>query len=89
MGILSWIVFGLIAGAIAKLIHRGDDPGGWIVTIIIGIVGAFVGGAIGRYLLGWDDAMGWTFKSFICAIGGAIIVLAIYRLATGRRKTNV
>jgi uncharacterized membrane protein YeaQ/YmgE (transglycosylase-associated protein family) len=89
MGFLSWIVFGLIAGAIAKLIHRGDAPGGWIVTIIIGIVGAFVGGAIGRYLLGWDDAMGWTFKSFICAIGGAIIVLALYRLATGRRTPNV
>jgi uncharacterized membrane protein YeaQ/YmgE (transglycosylase-associated protein family) len=89
MGILSWIVFGLIAGAIAKLIHRGDDPGGWIVTIIIGIVGAFVGGAIGKYLLGWEDAMGWTFKSFICAIGGAIIVLAIYRLATGRKNTTL
>ena len=89
MGILSWIVFGLIAGAIAKLIHRGDDPGGWIVTIVIGIVGALVGGAIGRYLLGWDDAMGWTFKSFICAIGGAIIVLAIYRMVTGRRTTKV
>lgn len=89
MGILSWIVFGLIAGAIAKLIHRGPDPGGWIVTIIIGIVGAFVGGAIGKYLLGWNDAMGWTFKSFLCAIGGAIIVLAIYRLATRGKKTNI
>lgn len=89
MGILSWIVFGLIAGAIAKLLHRGDDPGGWIVTIIIGIAGAFVGGAIGKYLLGWDDAMGWTFKSFLCAIVGAIIVLAIYRLATSRRNTSV
>ncbi len=87
MSILSWIVFGLIAGAIAKLIHRGNDPGGWIVTIILGIVGAFVGGAIGRYLLGWEDAMGWTLKSFISAIGGAIIVLAIYRLAS-RGKTN-
>lgn len=89
MGILSWIVFGLIAGAIAKFIHKGEDPGGWIVTIIIGIVGAFVGGAIGRYLLGWTDAMGWTFKSFLCAIGGAIIVLAIYRMATKGRRTNI
>ena len=89
MGILSWIVFGLIAGAIAKLIHRGDDPGGWIITIVIGIVGAFVGGAIGKYLLGWDDAMGWTIKSFLCAIGGAIIVLAVWRLVTKGRKTNV
>ncbi len=85
MGFLSWIVFGLIAGAIAKLLHRGDDPGGWIVTIIIGIVGAFVGGAIAKYALHWDDAMGWTLKSFISAIVGAIIVLAIYRLATNRR----
>lgn len=89
MGILSWIVFGLIAGAIAKLIHRGPDPGGWLVTIIIGIVGSFIGGAIGKYLLGWNDAMGWTFKSFLCAIGGAIIVLAIYRLATRGKKTNI
>ena len=88
MGILSWIVFGLIAGAIAKLIHRGDDPGGWIVTIIIGIVGAFIGGAIGHYLLGWDDATGWTFKSFLCAIGGAIIILALYRLLTKRNVTR-
>ena len=86
MGILSWLVFGLIAGAIAKLLHSGDDPGGWVVTIVIGIVGAFVGGAIGRYLLGWNDAMGWTFKSFLCAIGGAIIVLAIYRMVTSRRN---
>ena len=85
MGFLSWIVFGLIAGAIAKLIHRGDDPGGWIVTIILGIIGAFVGGAIAKYLLGWDDATGWSFHSFISAIGGAIIVLAIYRLITNRR----
>lgn len=85
MGFLSWIVFGLIAGAIAKLIHRGDDPGGWIVTIIIGIIGAFVGGAIAKYLLGWNDATGWSFHSFISAIGGAIIVLAIYRLITNRR----
>lgn len=85
MGFLSWIVFGLIAGAIAKLIHRGDDPGGWIVTIILGIIGAFVGGAIAKYLLGWNDATGWSFHSFISAIGGAIIVLAIYRLITNRR----
>ena len=84
MGILSWILFGLIAGVIAKLLHRGEDPGGWIVTIVIGIVGAFVGGAIAKYLLGWQDAMGWNFHSFISAIGGAIIVLVIYRAVTKR-----
>ncbi|MEP6713413.1 MAG: GlsB/YeaQ/YmgE family stress response membrane protein [Ferruginibacter sp.] len=85
MGILSWIFFGLIAGVIAKLLHRGDDPGGWIVTIVIGIVGALVGGAIAKYLLGWQDAMGWNFHSFISAIGGAIIILAIYRAVNKKR----
>ena len=84
MGILSWILFGLIAGVIAKLLHRGEDPGGWIVTIVIGIVGAFVGGAIAKYLLGWQDAMGWNFHSFISAIGGALIVLVIYRVVSKR-----
>lgn len=89
MNILSWILFGLIAGAIAKAIHPGKDPGGWIVTIIIGIVGAFIGGAIGHYLLGWDDDTGWNFRSFLLAIGGAIVVLWIYRMATNRRKIDV
>ena len=85
MGILSRILFGLIAGAIAKLLHRGDDPGGWLVTIILGIVGAFIGGAIAKYLLGWQDAAGWNFHSFISAIGGAIIVLAIYRAVSTKK----
>ena len=85
MGILSWLVFGLIAGAIAKLLHKGEDPGGWIVTIIIGIVGAVVGGAIARFLLGWGDGMGFNFKSFLSAIVGAIIVLAVYR-AVSKKK---
>ena len=85
MGILSWILFGLIAGAIAKSLHRGDDPGGWLVTIILGIVGAFIGGAIAKYLLGWQDAAGWNFHSFISAICGAIIVLAIYRAVSTKK----
>ncbi|MDB5201930.1 MAG: transglycosylase [Ferruginibacter sp.] len=88
MGILSWIVFGLIAGAIAKWLHKGDDPGGWIVTIVIGIVGAFVGGLIGKYLLKFDDASGWTFHSFICAIIGAFLVLVVYRMVT-KNRSNV
>lgn len=84
MGIISWIVFGLIAGAIAKLIHRGPDPGGWIVTIIIGILGAVVGGWLFNTLLGWDTK-GWSLYGFISAIVGAIILLAIYRLATTKK----
>jgi uncharacterized membrane protein YeaQ/YmgE (transglycosylase-associated protein family) len=89
MNVLSWILFGLISGAIAKAIHPGKDPKGWIVTILLGIVGAFIGGAIGHYLLGWEHEAGWNFRSFLLAIGGAILVLWIYRMATNRRKVNV
>ena len=84
MGVLSWLVFGLIAGAIAKFIHRGPDPGGWIVTIIIGILGAFLGGWLFNAILGWET-QGWTLYGFISAIVGAIILLALYRLLTTRR----
>ncbi|MCB0743906.1 MAG: GlsB/YeaQ/YmgE family stress response membrane protein [Ignavibacteriae bacterium] len=78
MGILSWIVFGLIAGAIAKFIMPGKDPGGIIITILIGIVGAFVGGFIGS-LLGLGDISGFDFRSFLMAIVGSIILLFGYR----------
>ncbi len=85
MGVLSWIIFGLIAGAIAKAIHPGKDPGGWIVTIIIGIIGGVVGGWIGMMI--WHhDVNDWSLYSFLMAVVGAIIVLAIYRMIT-RRKT--
>lgn len=78
MGIISWLLFGLIAGVIAKALHPGKDPGGWIVTIIIGILGSVVGGWIGASLLGWGDVNGWNFKSFALAVIGAIILLWIY-----------
>ena len=84
MGILAWIIFGLIAGAIAKAIMPGTQGGGWLITIILGIVGAFVGGAIGVYILGWGDISGFNFKSFLLAIGGALIVLWLYGMATKR-----
>ena len=86
MSILSWIVFGLIAGAIAKLLHKGDDPGGWIVTIIIGIAGAIVGGYLAEILLGWENNTGWNFRSFVSSVVGAIILLALYRLVTQKKK---
>ncbi|HEY7558198.1 MAG TPA: GlsB/YeaQ/YmgE family stress response membrane protein [Candidatus Binatia bacterium] len=79
MGILAWIIFGLIAGALAKFIMPGDDPGGFIVTTIIGIVGAVIGGLI-AVQLGWGDVSGFDVRSFVIAIVGALILLFGYRL---------
>lgn len=84
MGIISWIVFGLIAGALAKWIMPGSDPQGCIVTVILGVVGAFVGGYIGT-LLGMGTVSGFDVRSFFLAVVGAVVVLAIYRLATGKK----
>jgi uncharacterized membrane protein YeaQ/YmgE (transglycosylase-associated protein family) len=79
MGILSWIIFGLLAGALAKWIMPGNDPGGFIVTILIGIGGAVVGGIIGTQL-GFGNVTGFDLRSFAIAIGGALVLLYIYRL---------
>jgi uncharacterized membrane protein YeaQ/YmgE (transglycosylase-associated protein family) len=83
MGILSWIILGLIAGALAKWIMPGDDPGGIIVTIIIGIVGGVIGGAIGT-ALGFGDVSGFNITSVLLAVGGAIVLLIGYRAIKGR-----
>lgn len=85
MGILAWIVIGLIAGALGKLIMPGDDPGGIIVTTLIGMVGAVVGGFVMYSILGFNQ--GGFVWSIIVATIGAIILLAIYRLIVGRRTT--
>ena len=81
--LIFWIIVGLIAGALAKLIMPGDDPGGIIVTIILGIVGAVVGGYLLR-LVGLGGGGGFI-GSIIAGIVGAIILLAIYRLFVGQR----
>ena len=83
MGILGWIVFGLVIGALAKLVMPGRDPGGIIVTMLLGIVGAVVGGFIGQAmgLYGPNDPVG-----FLMSLLGAIVLLVIYRMATGRRS---
>ncbi len=78
MGILSWILFGLLAGIVAKVIMPGRDPGGFIVTILLGVVGAFLGGFIAAQL-GLGSVQGFDIRSFIIAVGGAILVLVIYR----------
>jgi uncharacterized membrane protein YeaQ/YmgE (transglycosylase-associated protein family) len=83
MGILGWIVFGLIVGALAKLLMPGRDPGGIIVTMLLGIAGALVGGFVGR-AAGWygpNDAAG-----FLMSLVGAVVLLALYRMIIGRRS---
>jgi uncharacterized membrane protein YeaQ/YmgE (transglycosylase-associated protein family) len=90
--ILGWIVFGLIAGLIAKAIMPGKDPGGAIVTMLIGIAGAVIGGFIGRALFGYGQVADTTgdisrpgfFMSLILSVIGAIVLLAVYRLIKGR-----
>lgn len=79
MGILAWIVFGLIAGLLAKFIMPGRDPGGFIVTTIIGILGAVIGGFI-AVQLGFGDVTGFDVRSLVIAIAGALILLFSYRL---------
>jgi uncharacterized membrane protein YeaQ/YmgE (transglycosylase-associated protein family) len=83
MGILGWIIFGLIVGALAKLVMPGRDPGGIIITMLIGIVGSLLGGFVGQALglYGPNDAAG-----FFMSLLGAILLLAIYRMAIGRRR---
>ena len=81
MGILSWVLFGLIAGIIAKLIMPGKQGGGFIKTSIIGIAGAFVGGYAGTFLgMGDMDNFGFDIGSFAMAVGGALILLFVYRI---------
>lgn len=79
MGWLAWIIFGLIAGVLAKWLMPGKDPGGFIITILIGIAGAFVGGYLGNMFLGVGIS-GFNFKSMLVAIGGSMLLLFIYRL---------
>lgn len=84
MGFLWWILFGLLAGTVAKFLMPGRDGGGIILTIVLGIIGAVVGGFIGTQF-GWGDANAFDFRSFLLAVGGAMVVLFLYRmLARGR-----
>ncbi|QQR98733.1 MAG: GlsB/YeaQ/YmgE family stress response membrane protein [Sphingobacteriales bacterium] len=79
MGILLWIIFGLIAGVLAKVIMPGKDPGGWFISILLGIAGAFVGGFVGTRL-GIGSVDGFNLQSFAIAVVGALGILGVYRL---------
>lgn len=92
ISLLVWLILGFLAGYVAKLIMPGNDGGGVILTIILGIVGAIVGGFIGTFvgypMISNFDNIGSSLPSFISSVIGAIVVLAIYRLATGRRVVS-
>jgi uncharacterized membrane protein YeaQ/YmgE (transglycosylase-associated protein family) len=82
LGILAWIVFGLVVGIIAKLVTPGRDPGGFVITMLLGIAGALLGGFIGRAMgfYGPNETAGW-----LMSIGGAILLLILYRIVAPRR----
>jgi uncharacterized membrane protein YeaQ/YmgE (transglycosylase-associated protein family) len=84
MGIISWIVLGLIVGALAKFLMPGKDPGDFIVTTIIGILGAVVGGFISTRI-GLGSFTGFNLASIVIAVGGAMILLILYKIVRGKR----
>ena len=84
MGILAWILVGLVAGLLARIAMPGPDPGGIILTIVIGIVGALIGGFVVNRLLGGPDVTGFNLPSILVATLGSIILLALYRFVTRR-----
>lgn len=87
MGIIGWIVLGLIAGAIAKAILPGRQGGGWLMTLLLGVVGALLGGFLGSAIFGIGLENFWSFQTWIVAILGAILVLLIYGFVTkGARR---
>ena len=86
MGIIAWIVLGLLAGVIAKAILPGPNPGGLIVTTLVGVAGALLGGFIARALDLGDIRDFWDLETWLIAIAGSILVLLIWRALTGGRR---
>jgi uncharacterized membrane protein YeaQ/YmgE (transglycosylase-associated protein family) len=83
MGLFLWIVFGLIAGVLAKVIMPGRDPGGMILTIVLGIAGAVVGGFFSTFM-GYGTVTGFDVRSLVIAVGGALVLLIGYRFVMKR-----
>ena len=84
MGILTWILLGLVAGVLGKMLMPGKDPGGWFITILLGIGGAFVGGWIGS-LVGLGTTGGFSIGSIVTATVGAVVLLFVYRLVKKKK----
>lgn len=85
MGFIGWIVLGLIIGALAKLVMPGNEKGGIFITMALGVVGGLLGGFIGRTLFNTDLGTFWDIRTWLLALLGAVIVLAVYRAVTGRK----
>ena len=85
MGIIGWIILGLAAGAIAKAILPGNQGGGWLITLLLGVVGALLGGFIGSAVFGIGLEGFFSIQTWLLAIGGAIVVLLIYRASNNRK----
>ena len=88
MGFIGWIILGLIVGAIVKAIMPGRVGGGWITSVILGVVGAIVGGWIGDLLFNKGEMTFWSIGSWLLAIVGGVVVAGIYGAITGRSKSN-
>ncbi|MFI0961190.1 GlsB/YeaQ/YmgE family stress response membrane protein [Streptomyces sp. NPDC021080] len=89
MGIIAWILIGLLAGAIAKLLLPGKDPGGIIVTMLIGVAGGLLGGWLGKVLFGVDSIDGFfDLSTWIAAVAGSLILLILYRVLTGNSRSH-
>lgn len=86
MGIIGWIVLGLLAGAIAKAIMPGNQGGGWLATLVLGVVGALLGGFIGSAIFGIGLDTFWSLQTWIVAILGALLVLVIWGFVTKNRR---
>ncbi|MEU3267249.1 MULTISPECIES: GlsB/YeaQ/YmgE family stress response membrane protein [Streptomyces] len=86
MSIIAWILIGLFAGAIAKALMPGKDPGGCLLTMVIGIVGGLLGGWLGKVIFGVDSIDGFfSLSTWIAAVVGSVIILLLYRLVSGQR----
>ncbi|MFI9121243.1 GlsB/YeaQ/YmgE family stress response membrane protein [Streptomyces bikiniensis] len=89
MGIIAWIVIGLLAGLIAKALTPGRDPGGFIITTLLGIAGGLLGGWLGKVIFGVDSVDGFfELSTWIAAIVGSVILLLLYRLFTGSSRRH-
>ncbi|ALU96424.1 hypothetical protein AMK14_00930 [Streptomyces sp. TSRI0445] len=87
MGIIAWILIGLLAGAIAKALMPGKDPGGCLITMLLGIAGGLLGGWLGKVIFGVDSIDGFfSLSTWIAAVVGSVILLALYRLIAGNRS---